>query len=62
MIVGYFDENPPGLPPKVKNGMFLALTYSLAESTTKAKTMATLSCSQSRFTFDNVWAGSNPSS
>ena len=62
MIVGYFEAKLPGLPTKVKNGMFLPFTYSLAESTTKAKTIATLSCSQRRFTFDSVWAGSKPSS
>ena len=62
MIVGYLEAKPPGLPPKVKNGMFLLFTYSLAESTTKAKTRATLSCSQRRFTLASVWAGSNPSS
>ena len=62
MIVGYLEAKAPGLPPKVKNGMFLLRTYSLAESTTKAKTMATLSCSHSRFTFDSVWAGSKASS
>src|SRR5581483_384221 len=61
-IVGYLEEKARTLPPKVKNGMLFWVTYSLGESTRKAKIIATLSLSQRRFTLARVWAGSKASS